>query len=274
MNKHYIIRLLIIVFLVLNCVRMSAQTNEIYHLSYSHNNPAIIFDADGTFAIIEKPCNLCYTFGRNDTVSFGKYVKYKNEKYFLFSDPIATGNHVYADVEENIRVPKDSLLIVLKGLAFEQTNDVLFSEDNTIVYIINIWYAGEEGDFSEKFIHQKIVMQTDSIVVPKQSTHAIEMIRIDIACHCLNAQRPLQYVYKTKHLESNSFVFSFKDVSYNRFFYRSFFAEPVLIIDDNTIDFDRMLFQKEEKRIRRYPKGKKYYDVFCKVKDPYHNDNE
>ena len=257
----------------------NAQTNcTTYHLAYSFDNPSkLIFDATGNYYLLDRVCDLCSAYGRNDTLSFGKYVKHKNNLYFLFSDPLATSYQIeHAEAyESEIANLKDSALIVLNSPFAELDKDELFYDGTAVVYIITIWYDdSEDRNYYAIRNPQMFTTMSDSIVVPKPSNIPIHKIKFEAVCNCPDAKRSLQYSYESKNFSSNSFIFYFKDFHFKRFFYRSFYAEPIVIIDDNTIDFDRQLFQKEEKRIKKYPNGKRYYDVFNKVKDPYQEEYE
>lgn len=257
----------------------NAQTNcTTYHLAYSFDNPPkLMFDTTGNFYLLDRVCDLCSAYGRSDTVSFGKYVKHKNNLYFLFSDPLATSNQIeYAEAyEREIANLKDSVLIVLNSPFAELDKDELFFDGTVVVYIITIWYDDSENRNNYSIRNpQMFTTMSDSIVVLKPANIPIHKIKFEAVCNCPDAKRSLQYSYEPKNFSSNSFIFYFKDFLFKRFFYRSFYAEPIVIIDDNTIDFDRQLFQNEEKRIKRFPNGKRYYDVFNKVKDPYQEEYE
>lgn len=271
----------VITMLFVSCEQIAkAQTNcTTYHLAYSFDNPPkLIFDTAGNYFLIERVCDLCSSYGRSDTISYGKYVRHKNNLYFLFSDPSATSNQIkHAEVQERVITNlNDSVLIVLNSPFAELDKDELFFDGTVVVYIITIWYDDSKNKNNYVIRNpQRFTTMSDSIVVLKPSNIPINKIKFEAVCNCPEAKRSLQYTYEPQNGSSNSFIFYFKDFLFKRFFYRSFYAEPIVFIDDNTIDFERQLFQKEEKRIKRFPNGERYYDIYNKVKeDPYLNESE
>lgn len=267
--------------LFVSCEQIAnAQTGfTTYHLAYSFDNPPkLIFDTAGNYFLIERVCDLCSFYGRSDTISYGKYVRHKKDLIFLFSDPSATSNQIKdAEVQERmITNLNDSALIVFNSPFAELDKNELFFDGTVVVYIITIWY-GDSNNRSNYVTRnpQRFTTTSDSIVVPKPSNIPINKVKFEAVCNCLDTKRSLQYTYEPQNCFSNSFIFYFKDFLFKRFFYRNFYAEPIVIVDDNTVDFDRQLFQKKEKKIKRYPNGKKYYDFNNKVKEvPYSDDNE
>ncbi len=256
------------------------QINKVtYHLAYYFDNPAkISFDSAGNYVLYDGVCDLCLTYGRSDTISFGKYVKYKNRLYFLFSDPSVTGNRIHAEVFESETPLKDSALIIMNSPFAKLNKEELFSDGTVVVYVITIWYDNsinmDNYGTCKLKNPQSFSTLADSIVIPKPSDIPIKKIMIEAICNRSDSKKTLWYMYETKDFSSSSFVFDLKDFIYERFFYRSYFMEPIIIIDNNTIDFDRQIFQIKEKRIRRFPRGKRYYNVFNKVENPYENESE
>lgn len=258
---------------------VSAQTQkETYHLYDYLNIPSnITFDSEGNYVLIDRVCDLCPTYGISDTVSFGRYEKYENKLYFLFSNPSTINSIINADVCESEIELKDSALIVMKSDFSQLDKNDLFTNGTVVVYIISIWYNNSVNIDNlkiNKFENpHRYTTIADSLMIPKSSNIPIEKIEIEAVCN-IGAETTLKCIYNTKKFSANMFTFYFKDFSYQRFFYRHFYGEPVIIIDNNTIDLKGLLYQKKVKKIKRFPNGKIYYDIFNKVKDPYQKESD
>ena len=129
----------IFIFFFLCYFTLFSQQKDTVGVTYKYNRESITLFNDGTFVYKVAHCDICPSRDESDVVSFGRYRKYKNKAYYLFSAPQIAGSKLDIQVEENQINLKDSLKFELIS-PFEKNKTNNEFKRKAIFYQITVYY--------------------------------------------------------------------------------------------------------------------------------------
>ena len=210
---------------------------------------------DGTYIYKERPES--YDISQLPTsdyiISYGRYVKYRNKAYYLFSDT----NLLYcSDLKLNV---EESFIKNKKGIAITITNPyekavLVDTYKRNSFYRITVYYDGDS--IRKKNINCiSYVTYSNQLEIPDSDSKNIDKIEVFIYPLIIGYGASFakgNYILKNKN--SNILHIDIPQFTYDYLFYKRYLYDFIEIIDKNTIGFDGKIFVKSDMY-----KKKKYY---------------
>lgn len=253
---------------VISCCAQTYVNETMYTTS------EITFDTNNNYTYFVLWSHSPLLFGDTLSISYGKYVKYENKAYYLFSSPESPWTDINCDVTESKINLKDSFIITFSS-PFDSLITNLSMINNQFIYCITMHYKSSNN---AKDTSCTYYTTSNKIELHKPFNMNLAGFKIDIVPYRIEGDIDVHYLssnyYAVNDIESNCFFVNFPDFSYQRFYYHFVYYFPVPVIDKNSIALDGKIFQIKPKKIKHYKKiGKWYYDYF-NARDPYADDIE
>lgn len=285
-------RIVLVFFFFLPFVLFSQQNNT-EKVTYEYNGIAISLFPDSTFIYEVAHCDICPSRGESDVVSFGRYVKYKDKAYYLFSSPQITKLELDVHAQENKININDSLKIELIS-PFEKNRGNNIFERKAVFYQVTVFYTINSNIFSHNipdsndliFARDYLPRFDDSIVaynpsytfwqnkftipIYKDFTMTGFKIKIYPADYDRASRHFLWFNYLIKEEQSNYIQIEIPQFTYDYFCYESFYYKELKIINKNMVALDKIILRKKDanKKQRRKTVINWQYNAH-NVEDPY-----
>ena len=264
-------RLVVLLNFVLISTFCIAQVNRDSVL-YKNLNSCLILYNDSTFIFKNTGFDIApiHGFG-DDTISYGKYIQYKNKSLYLYSDPYIMSSQLNITVQEEKIKQQDSITIILSSPYGGQCKNYLSILKDAYFYLIDLSYTdiatGKESNYKKCFFN-------DTIIIPDFSKKLIAKISIMIYPYkSIGLGTPyykyLSANYTPKNNKSNYFSLYISQFTASYIYYERFYAKEIEIIDNCTIAIDK-------KTLLSKCMGEKFNDewdfIIFKRKNPYGTD--
>jgi hypothetical protein len=239
---------------------------------YKNLNSCLILYGDSTFCFKYTGVDIfrLQCFG-DDTVSYGKYLQYKNRALYLYSHPFIMPFQLNVIALEEKIESHDSITIILSSPFKEQCKEYPKSLKNAYFYLVELFYA---DTIKEEILSYRKSFFNDTILIPNFSKKLISKISITIYPYkSIGLGQPyykyLSTNYFPKDYRSNYFSLHIPQFSACYMYYERFYNKEVEIIDKCTIAIDK-------KTLLSKCKGKKFKNkwkyIIFKCNNPYGTD--
>lgn len=260
--------LLNIVFISTFCVAQVKRDSVLY----KNLSSCLILYNDSTFFFKNTGFDIARVQGfGDDTISYGKYIQYKNKSLYLYSDPYIMSSQLSITVQEEKIKQQDSITIILSSPFGRQCKNYVSLLKDAYFYLIDLSYTdietGKESNYKNCFFK-------DTIIIPDFSEKLITKISIMVYPYkSIGLGTPyykyLSANYSPKNYKSNYFSFYISQFTACYIYYERFYAKEIEIIDNCTIAIDK-------KTLLSKCTGKIFNDewnfIIFKRKNPYGKD--
>lgn len=258
-NLAFLVNLVILFFF------SHAQTDSIV---YENLSSKLILYTDSTFVFKNKGVDIAriQDIG-DDTITYGKYVRYENKSLYLYSHPeiMSPQLDVIANFEE--RSNQDSILTIILSSPFSKQKrkhpELL---EKAYFYLVDILHAGAK---KSQFFSQ--ISFSDTILIKHLPEETIEKISINIYPYQSIGLHPPHYShlslnYTLRDIHSNYVSLYVPKFTAYYMYYHRFYGKEVKIMDTCTISI-------EKSSILSRCKGKKFDKewqfILYQLKNPY-----
>ena len=288
---------LVFIFFFISYFTLFSKQKDTVGVIYEYNGESMTLFNDGTFVYKVTPCDICPSLCESDVVSFGRYVKYKNKAYYLFSSPLIAGPKLDVHVEENKTEEnkinlKDSLKIELIS-PFEKNKANSGFERKSIFYQITVYYRvdskgslidGQDYNdldfvYAPPFSAKEIIWYEPTytfwnhkFTIPKFENFTITGFKVKIYPTDYNRvhYHYLWFSYKLEDTNTNYIQINIPQFSYQYLCYETFFYKELRILNKDMVVLDNRILRKTgigKKRKLKILKDWRY--SLLNVKDPF-----
>ena len=258
MKQIYFI--LILLFTIIGGYSQKDQNDSIV---YTNSHQYFVFYKNGIYKQYYIPCDICPTYGDDNLMSYGKYVKYKNKAYYLFSDTNFTySSDLLLNVVEK-KIENSSVVNIIINSPYENSKSQMieFQQDDFFYFLKIIYDKGDiknsditkNSSFETKFLekngfYSSIYISDENVFsIPIDTFLTIQKIEIYIYPLENFVEAPFaKGEYKIINKESNYFQIEIPQFTYGYLFYKRYFLKMVEIIDHKTIGFDNLIYTRED----------------------------
>ena len=240
---------------------------------YKNHNSCLILYNDSTFILKNTGFDIARIQGfGDDTISYGKYLRYKNKSLYLYSNPSIMSSQLNViAIEEKIEI-QDSITIILSSPFKEQRKPHLSTLKDAFFYIIDLSFV--DTTKKEKLSY-KICSFNDTILIPNFSKKLVSKISIMIYPYkSIGLGQPyykyLYADYSPKDCKSNYFSLFIPQFSACYIYYERFYDKEIEIVDKCTIAIDKRVFLSKCKG-RKFNNEWKF--IVFKRRNPYEEQN-
>ena len=255
--------------IVLICCFCKAQIDSVV---YENLSSKLILYTDSTFVVKNKGWDIARLKGiGDDTITYGKYVKYKNKSLYLYSHPDIMSSQL--DVISNFEAKnnRDSTLTIILSSPFsEQRKEYPELLKEAYFYAVDILFA-EEKENTQMF---PTVFLNDTIVIKNLPKKPIEKIFIRIYPYHSIGMRSAYYSYLSidyslEDIHSNFLSLHVPKFSAYYIYYARFDNQEVEILDNCTLTIDKQILLSKCKG-KKFNKEWKF--IVYKRRNPYETD--
>jgi hypothetical protein len=250
---------------------------------YENSGYKLILYEDSSFVYKWKGSDIARIRGvGDDTVSWGKYVKYKNKAFYLYSSPELMSNELNViGTESFMNSMKDSIIIILSSPFTEQSRLFPKKKINYYLYVIRLRYKIENiKSLNDIVLTPPISSFSDTIKIGNINYHQIESIILQIypyiPPYSLGIYRePVSSLYAEYYIQntsSNCFNLHLPKLTTYYCFYDRFDAMELKRIDACTLLINNRMFLVKENCNPKWYIHKRFMRIGKKITNPYTNE--
>lgn len=235
-------------FLILICIFFyysSLAQTDYYKDSivYENMGSKLILYNDDTFVFKNKGVDIWKIQGiGDDTISYGKYVQYKNESLFLYSHPDIKRSHMEIGVKEEMIKETDSIVTIIMSSPFSKQKQLYpHLLKDAYFYLVEMSFVENKGNMAHKFSQ---IFFTDTILM--KNNHGCALKEVSIRIYPYKSFSPgtpyysyLSLNYTLKSESSNLLRIYIPKFTAYYINYDRFYGKEVEIIDSCTLGIDK-----------------------------------
>jgi hypothetical protein len=258
-----------------------SQTHHKDSTIYENNGYQLILYSDSDFIYKWKGADIARIQGiGDDTVSYGKYVKYKNKAFYLYSSPDLMSNHLKVmGTDTFIHNMKDTITITISS---PYNTRLLYKKMScSYLYIVRMRYKQDKITcLSDIVLSSSICSFSNIIKIENREQLPIESIIIQIypylSPYSIGLKPPVVYYlyaeYQVQAISANCFDIYLPQLTPYYCFHERFDAKEFEILNDCTIRVNKqmLLFKCKTKwsALRRFMRVRE------RTANPYINEHE
>lgn len=260
-------KLLLLVNLVIMFFLCTAQTDSVV---YENLDSKLILYPDSTFVLENTGVDIFRVQGFGDNIiTYGKYVKYKNKSFYLYSHPEIMSSQL--DVIANFEAKdNDSILTIILSSPLSKQKEEYSILEKSYFYTVSFSYVEDK----ENLQTLPLIFFSDTILIKNFPNKPIEKIGIRIYPYQPMVLRSpfydyLSLTYSLKDIHSNYLSLYVPKLTACYMYYKRFYGQEIEILDSCTVSIDKntLLSKCKGKKF-----NKEWQFIIFQRKNPYGTD--